>query len=139
MTPWTVACQAPLSMGFSGQEHWSRLPCPPPGDLPHPGIEPGSGKVVSREQDWGKETGHETSLAAQWLRRYTPNAGGMGSVPSWETESLNVAEHSLKKSGGRWGRRWPGQVDACMPDSDWGPAGCPRRQWLRRGTCSNWR
>ena len=33
-TPWTVACQAPLSMGFSRQEYWSRLPCPPSGDLP---------------------------------------------------------------------------------------------------------
>ena len=41
-TLWTVALQAPLSMGFSRQEHWSRLPCPPPGDLPHPGIEPTS-------------------------------------------------------------------------------------------------
>ena len=39
-TPWTVACQAPLSMGFSRQEYWSGLPCPPPGDLPNPGIEP---------------------------------------------------------------------------------------------------
>ena len=39
-TPWTAAFQAPLSMGFSGQEHWSGLPCPPPGDLPNPGIEP---------------------------------------------------------------------------------------------------
>ena len=42
MTPGTVACQAPLSMGFSRQEYWSGLPCPPPGDLPNPGIEPGS-------------------------------------------------------------------------------------------------
>ena len=41
-TPWTVAPQAPLSTGFSGQEYWSGLPCPPPGDLPNPGIEPGS-------------------------------------------------------------------------------------------------
>ena len=39
-TPWTVARQAPLSMGFSRQEYWSGLPCPPPGDLPYPGIEP---------------------------------------------------------------------------------------------------
>ena len=41
-TLWAVACQAPLSVGFSGQEHWSGLPCPPPGDLPDPGIELGS-------------------------------------------------------------------------------------------------
>ena len=39
-TQWTVACQAPLSMGFSRQEYWSGLPCPPPGNLPDPGIEP---------------------------------------------------------------------------------------------------
>ena len=38
VTPWTVAHQAPLSMGFSRQEYWSGLPCPPPGDLPEPGI-----------------------------------------------------------------------------------------------------
>ena len=41
-TPWTVARQAPLSVGFSRQEHWSGLPCSPPGDLPDPGIEPAS-------------------------------------------------------------------------------------------------
>ena len=40
MTPWTVACQASLSKRFSRQEYWSGLPCPPPGDLPNPGIEP---------------------------------------------------------------------------------------------------
>ena len=40
LTLWTVAIQAPLSMGFSRQEPWSGLPCPPPGDLPHPGTEP---------------------------------------------------------------------------------------------------
>ena len=39
-TPWTVAHQAPLSMGFFRQEYWSGLPCPPPGDLPNPGIKP---------------------------------------------------------------------------------------------------
>ena len=37
---WSAACQAPLSMGFSRQEYWSRLPCSFPGDLPDPGIEP---------------------------------------------------------------------------------------------------
>ena len=41
-TLWTIAYQAPVSMGFSRQEYWSGLPCPPPGDLPNPGIEPGS-------------------------------------------------------------------------------------------------
>ena len=42
VTPWTVACQAPLSMGFSRQEYWSGLPFPSPGDLPDPGIKPRS-------------------------------------------------------------------------------------------------
>ena len=41
-TPWTAAHQAPPSMGFSRQEYWSRLPFPSPGDLPEPGIKPGS-------------------------------------------------------------------------------------------------
>ena len=39
-TLWTVACQAPLSTGFSRQEYWNGLPCPAPGDIPNPGIEP---------------------------------------------------------------------------------------------------
>ena len=42
VTPWTVAYQAPPSMGFSRQEYWSGLPFPSPGDLPDPGIEPRS-------------------------------------------------------------------------------------------------
>ena len=41
-TPWTVAYQAPQSMGFSRQESWSGLPFPSPGDFPDPGIKPGS-------------------------------------------------------------------------------------------------
>ena len=39
-TLWTIVCQAPLSMGFSRQEHWSGFPCPPPGDLSNSGINP---------------------------------------------------------------------------------------------------
>ena len=42
LTLWTVAFQAPVSMGFSRQEYWSGLPCPSLGDLPDPGIEPAS-------------------------------------------------------------------------------------------------
>ena len=40
VTPWTVACQVPLSLKFSQQEYWRGLPLPPPGDLPDPGMEP---------------------------------------------------------------------------------------------------
>ena len=42
VTLWTVALQAPLFMGFSRQEYWSGMPCPPPGDLTYTGIEPAS-------------------------------------------------------------------------------------------------
>ena len=59
VTLWTVACQAPLSMGFSRQEYWSGLPCPPPGDLLDPGIKPMSsmslvlaGKFFTTSATW---------------------------------------------------------------------------------------
>ena len=48
MTPWTVACQAPLSVGFSRQNYWSVLPFPSPVDLPNPGIKP---KSPARQAD----------------------------------------------------------------------------------------
>ena len=41
-TPWSVACQTPVSMEFSKQEYWSGLPFPSPGDLPDPGTKPES-------------------------------------------------------------------------------------------------
>ena len=46
--PWTVARQAPLSMGFSRQEYWSGLPFPSPGDFPNPGIKPVSPALTGR-------------------------------------------------------------------------------------------
>ena len=48
VTPWTVARQAPLSMGFSRQEYWSGLPFPTSADLPDPGIEPESPALAGR-------------------------------------------------------------------------------------------
>ena len=48
---WTIAHQAPLSMGFSRQGYWSGLPCPPPRDLPIPGIEPKSLKSLALQVD----------------------------------------------------------------------------------------
>ena len=53
VTPWTVANQAPLSMGFSRQEYWSGLPFLSPGDLPDPGLEPRSPALAGRIfTDW---------------------------------------------------------------------------------------
>ena len=51
VTPWTLAHQAPLCMGFSCQEYWSGLLCPPPGDLPYPGIEPASPVSPALQED----------------------------------------------------------------------------------------
>ena len=51
VTPWTVVCQAPLSMGFPRQEYWIGLPFPPPGDLPDPEIEPTS-PVLADSLPW---------------------------------------------------------------------------------------
>ena len=59
VTPRAIACQAPLSMGFSRQEYWSGLPCPPSGDLPNPRIKPASlispaliGRLFTTHASW---------------------------------------------------------------------------------------
>ena len=59
-TPWTIAYEAPPSMGFSRQEYWNGLPFPSPGDLPNPGIEPGfstlQADALPSEPPWNKHT-----------------------------------------------------------------------------------
>ena len=60
----TVAHQAPLSMEFSRQEYWSGLPCPPPGDLPNPGIEPRS-PVLQADSLQAKPPGKPRMLSPQ--------------------------------------------------------------------------
>ena len=68
LTPWTVARWAPLSMAFSRQEHWSGLPFPSPGCLPHPGIEPES--LTSPALAGGVFTTSTTGAAqACWTQR----------------------------------------------------------------------
>ena len=56
VTPWTIAHQAPPFTGFSSQEYWSGLPFPSPGDLPDPGMEPGSpalqADALRSEPEW---------------------------------------------------------------------------------------
>ena len=59
-TPWTVACQAPLSMGFPRKEYWSVLPFPSPGDPPDPRIEPVSPYLLHRETDSLLPSYHES-------------------------------------------------------------------------------
>ena len=55
-TLWTIALQASLSMGFSRQEYWSRLPCPPPGDLSDPGIKHVSPESLALQADSTSES-----------------------------------------------------------------------------------
>ena len=54
-TPWTIPCQAPLLMEFSRQEYWSGLPFPSPGDLPDPGVKPGSPEILFLHMGRGEQ------------------------------------------------------------------------------------
>ena len=72
-TPLTVACWAPLSTGFFRQEYWSGLPCPPPGDLPDPGIEPLSlaspalaGGFFATSATWEAQAGFSLAHTSSW-------------------------------------------------------------------------
>ena len=71
VTPWTVAHQAPLSMGFSRQEYWSGLPFPSPGDLSDPGIDPRSpalqADALTSETPGKPMLGHGTLIFGQTL------------------------------------------------------------------------
>ena len=58
-TPWIVSWQAPLSKEFSSQEYWIGLPCPPPGDLPNPGIQLGSPELQANSLP--------TELSGKWF------------------------------------------------------------------------
>ena len=68
-TPWTVAHQAPPSMGFSRQEYWSGLPFLSPGDLPNPGIEPRS--PVLQADALTSEPPESKHLLISWLQPYS--------------------------------------------------------------------
>ena len=89
VTLWTVACQAPLSMGLSRQEHWSRLPCPPPGDLPDPGIQPKSLVSVSC-----------ISCIAGGLFTAEP-PGKPFTILDWPEKLKNLIEISCSRNGDR--------------------------------------
>ena len=104
-TLWTVARQAPRSMKFSRQEWWNGLLCPPPGDLPYPGIEPvssalASGLLTSRAI-W---EAHSISIGESIFSRipwFSPLSSLYPLVHTWETGShryplLNLTIQLLK-------------------------------------------
>ena len=72
VTPWTVAHQAPPSMGFYRQEYWNGLPFPSPGDLPHPGIKPRSPALQADALTSGPLGKH---VPKSDIPRDTPGAG----------------------------------------------------------------
>ena len=77
-TPWMVTYQAPRSMGFSRQEYWSGLPFPSPGDLPNPGIEPGSPALQTDDLPSEPLANEVLTCAAAW----------------WNLESIMLSERS---------------------------------------------
>ena len=90
-TPWTIAHQAPLSIGFSRKEYWSGLPYPPPGDLPHPGIEPRSpawtGRFFTtetpgkpRRMRWGSSKKEQCKCSGQRKQPVQRPCGGQEQV-----------------------------------------------------------
>ena len=120
-TPWTGACQAPLSMGFSRQEHWSGLPFPLPGDLPDTGRESGSlmslalsgrflttsatweapGKVISINAE-GKGPAWSREQESKWQRHSVTlraNLSGVPYNPDW-------VEKQARNFGGKETVRW---------------------------------
>ena len=122
-TPWTVACQAPLSMGFSRQEYWSGLPFPSSGDLPDPGIKPvtlTSLALVGRRRQW-----HPTPVLLPGKshgRRSLVGCSPWGRKESDMTERLHF-HFSLSCIGGGNGN--PLQ---CLPGESQG-------QWSLVGCC----
>ena len=82
-----VACQAPLSMGFSRQKYWSGLPCPLPGDLPNPGIKPTSPASPALADEFftisATWEAHFTSIQTQMLILSPPGARHTESKCPW--------------------------------------------------------
>ena len=85
VTLWTVARQAPLSMGFSRQEYWSGLPFSPPGDLPDPRIE-----LVSLTSPGlaGRFFTTRTTWEAQWMHEANTAKGAPSCVPALSVHDL---------------------------------------------------
>ena len=112
---WTAACQAPLSMGFSRQEYWSGLPCPPPGDHPSSGTEPVSprlpaltGGLFATSTIWGARLCCPPSFPlSQFLQQYFTvtcdltqpcGRGQRGSTLSYSDEASVLSWHHVPES-----------------------------------------
>ena len=92
-TPWTVALQGTLSMGFSGQECWSGLACPSPGDLPDQGINPGSLALQVDSSLLSHHGSPEYIYLQIWYKFWTTT-----NVPTWRRQG----HHPLKSCYSTW-------------------------------------
>ena len=108
-TPWTVAHQAPPSVGFSRQQYWSGLPCPPPGDLPDPGIEPRSpADSLHRCSFYGEIKKQKLLIWKDCLLKHEARTGAGGGGCGQEDWSIFKEEVPKR----RWGR-FKGRVGCC--------------------------
>ena len=113
-TPWTIAHQAPLSMGFSRQEYWSGLPCPPPGDLPNPGIEtaPPAPPALQTNSSLLRHQGSPSVVSYGYLRYIMEMRLGRRSVTKKSPEGLTgIVFRSLAPSRIREMTVWLGHSE----------------------------
>ena len=93
-TPWTVAHQVPLFTEFSSQAHWSGMPFPSPGDLPNPGIEPGS-PILQTDALPSEPPGKSTRSPGGSDGKASINMGDLGPIPgSGRFPEKEMATHS---------------------------------------------
>ena len=133
VTPWTVACQTPLSMGFPRKEYWSGLPFPSPGDLPDPGIKPVSPtSPVLASRFFTIEPPRNPTKAMfsyKWLLRWTlkkwkvkhvQEQGNLGHLRLWghlETVCVFDKKHwRVRPLGSDWGNSCY-ERETCSPPS----------------------
>ena len=95
VTPWTVAHQVPLPMGFSRQDYWSRLPFPSPGDLPNPGIKTMSPVAPAQA---GRFFTTEPPGKPRRFLRITKKHVRVDEGSSWMKGSPSLACHSLLRT-----------------------------------------
>ena len=115
--PWTVACQTPLFMGFSRQEYWSGLSCPPLGDLPNLGIEPESpmspalaDRFFTTRATWAWWEPNKYMWMKSILPSHTsPHQKGMAILQNLEPSTLSPAD----------GNSVPGMSPKHFQFSDW--------------------
>ena len=144
VTPWTVTFQAPLSMGFTRQEYWSGLPCPPPGDLPNAGIEPVSLTLPPlASRFFTTSTTWEAQFSEYYLFKHVSSKAVTLSVFDRDMQSIlafsktllrYVAEPEVRWCRGPWrqhGSSLPERIrvdnkeTVCLCHTDYGP-------WLSR-------